>query len=198
MITIGTNAQDYFRRLIAQQEAEDLGIRLSAVKPGTPTADCRLEFCEPADLHGDEWVVECEGFDIYVDAASVEWLDAAQIDYQRDSTGGQLTIKAPKLKGQVPGADSSLVERVRYVLDSEINPGLASHKGHVQLVAVESDGVVVLRFGGGCHGCGMVDVTLRDGIERTLKERVPEVTAIRDATDHATGTTPYYKRGTAG
>ena len=117
---------------------------------------------------------------------------------QGSQPGGQLTIKAPKLKGQVPGADSSLVERVRYVLDSEINPGLASHKGHVQLVAVESDGVVVLRFGGGCHGCGMVDVTLRDGIERTLKERVPEVTAIRDATDHTTGTTPYYKRGAAG
>jgi Fe/S biogenesis protein NfuA len=198
MITIGNNAQDYFRRLIAQQEADDLGIRLSAVKPGTPAADCRLEFCEQADLSGDEWVVECEGFDLYVDAASVEWLDSAQIDFKRDETGGQLTIKAPRLKGEVPGADSSLVERVRYVLDSEINPGLASHKGHVQLVAVEADGTVVLRFGGGCHGCGMVDVTLRDGIERTLRERVPEVTAIKDATDHSTGSTPYYKRGAAG
>ncbi len=198
MITIEPSAQDYFKRLIAQQEADDLGIRLSAVKPGTPAADCRLEFCEPADLTGDEWVVECDGFDLYVAADSVDWLDAARIEFQRDETGGQLTIKAPKLKGQVPGAESSLIERVRYVLDSEINPGLASHKGHVQLVAVEADGVVVLRFGGGCHGCGMVDVTLRDGIERTLKERVPEVTAIKDATDHTTGATPYYKQKTSG
>jgi Fe/S biogenesis protein NfuA len=54
--------------------------------------------------------------------------------------------------------------------------------------------VVILRFGGGCHGCGMVDVTLKQGIERTLMEKVPGVTAVRDATDHDTGTAPYMPR----
>ena len=59
-----------------------------------------------------------------------------------------------------------------------------------------ADGTLVLRFGGGCHGCGMVDVTLRDGIEKTLKARIPEVTGVRDATDHATGDAPYVRRAT--
>ena len=61
----------------------------------------------------------------------------------------------------------------------------------MSLREVDADGVVVLQFGGGCHGCGMVDVTLRNGIERTLCERIPEITGVRDATDHATGDAPY-------
>ena len=74
------------------------------------------------------------------------------------------------------------------------NPQLAQHKGHVTVQEVTADGVVVLGFGGGCHGCGMADVTLKQGIEKTLLERVPGVTAVRDATDHASGTAPYIAR----
>jgi len=83
---------------------------------------------------------------------------------------------------------------VRYVIESEINPQLASHGGRVSLREVTGEGVVVLQFGGGCHGCGMVDATLRGGVERTLKERVPEVTGVADATDHSTGENPYMRR----
>jgi Fe/S biogenesis protein NfuA len=194
VIHIGPTAQDHFRRLLDQQAPDALGIRLRAVHGGTPAADCQLEFCEDADLRGDEWIVECEGFKLYVEAGSVAWLDNAHIDMKKSDAGAaQLTIKAPKLKGEVPGADASLVERVRYVLEAEINPGLASHKGHVRLEEVTSDGVVVLRFGGGCHGCGMVETTVREGIERTLRTRIPEVTAVRDATDHSTGENPYIR-----
>jgi Fe/S biogenesis protein NfuA len=194
MIDIAVAAQDHFRRLLEQQGAEDAGVRLRVVHPGTPAADCQLEFCEPSELDGDEWVIECRGFNLYVDADSTSWLEDAAIDYQRTATGGQLTIRAPRIKGHIPGAEAGIVERVRYVLDAEINPALAAHKGRVALEAVEADGTVVLRFGGGCHGCGMVDATLRDGIERTLRTRVPEVTGVRDATDHATGENPYVRR----
>jgi Fe/S biogenesis protein NfuA len=194
MIEITEPAQTYFRHLLASQGGDAVGIRVSAVHPGTPRADARLEFCESGDLVGDEWQVECEGFTLYVDGSSVRWLDGAQMDYQSLPTGGQLTIKAPRIKGEVPDANSSLLERVQYVIETEINPMLASHKGRVSLEEVTADGVVVLRFGGGCHGCGMVDVTLRNGIEKTLRARVPEVTAVRDATDHASGAAPYIAR----
>ena len=80
-----------------------------------------------------------------------------------------------------------------WVLQSEINPGLASHGGKVSLELITPDNEVVLRFGGGCHGCGMVNVTLQDGIEKTLKEYFPEIKAVIDATDHASGSNPYYK-----
>src|SRR5690606_3514749 len=174
-----------------------VGVRLSAVDPGTPRADARLEFAEPADLAGDEWAVDCDGFTLYVAAASVQWLDGAEIDYVQQGAGAQLTIRAPKIKGEAPGAAASLVERVRWVMENEVNPQLASHGGRATVQEVSADGVVILRFGGGCHGCGMADVTLKQGIEKTLIARVPGVTAVRDATDHDTGSAPYMPRGTS-
>ena len=80
------------------------------------------------------------------------------------------------------------------MIETEINPQLASHGGRVSLREVTAEGIVVLQFGGGCHGCGMVDATLRGGVERTLKERVPGVIGVADATDHSTGENPYMRK----
>jgi Fe/S biogenesis protein NfuA len=194
MIQISESAQSHFRRLIEREALPGLGVRLSALHPGTPRADVRLEFAEPGDLSGDEWAVDCEGFTLWLDADSVQYLEGAEIDYTQQQVGGQLQIRAPKIKGQAPGEAASLVERVRWTVEHEINPQLAQHKGHVAVREVTADGVVVLSFGGGCHGCGMADVTLKQGIEKTLLEKVPGVTAVRDATDHASGTAPYISR----
>lgn len=197
MIQISESAQAHFRRLLEREDLPGLGVRLAASRPGTPQADVRLEFAEPADLQGDEWAVDCDGFTLWLDAASVSWLDGAEIDYARQDTGGQLQIRAPRIKGEAPGEAASLVERVRWLVEHEINPQLAQHRGHVELQEVTAEGVVVLRFGGGCHGCGMADVTLKQGIEKALLEKVPGVTAVRDATDHATGDAPYIPRDAA-
>jgi Fe/S biogenesis protein NfuA len=194
MIQISESAQTHFRRLLQTQGGDAVGIRISAVHPGTPRADARLEFAEHGDLLGDEWEVQCEGFVLFVDAPSARFLDGAEIDIQAQSAGSQLTIRAPKIKGESPKGDASLIERVQWLLDSEINPQLASHKGQVALESIDADGVVYLRFGGGCHGCGMADVTLKQGIEKTLMGRIPEISAVRDATDHSTGQAPYMPR----
>lgn len=195
MIELGDSARDYFGKLLAQQGVAGLGIRLVAVNPGTPAGDCRLEFCEQEDVRADDWAIDCEGFSLYVDAQSAPFLEGVSISYEAQRTGGQLTIRAPRLKGQIPGAEAGLIERVRYVLDTEINPGLAGHGGRVSLVEISSDGVVVLQFGGGCHGCGQVSATLQHGVLKTLRERIPEVTAVRDVTDHASGKNPYFRKG---
>ena len=194
MIQISESAQTHFRKLIEREALPGLGVRLAAVHPGTAKADVKLEFAEPGDLHGDEWAIDCEGFTVWLDAASVSYLDNAEIDYETRGTGGQLQIRAPKIKGQVPSESASLVERVHYIIEHEINPQLAQHRGHVDVQEVTAAGVVLLRFGGGCHGCGMADVTLKQGIEKTLMEKVPGVTAVRDATDHDTGEAPYMPR----
>ena len=194
MIEISESAADYFRGLIKAQDLPGLGIRLRAVAAGTPQGDCQLEFCEPGDLRGDEWEIECKGFSLYVEADSVVAIDGANIDFTRDATGGQLSIKAPKLRGTAPDADASVVERVRYLIDAEINPKLASHGGRVTLREITAEGIVVLQFGGGCHGCGMSEVTLKNGIEKTLCEKIPEVTGVSDITDHKSGSKPYYDR----
>lgn len=192
MIDITERAQTYFSRLIEQQDMDGLGIRLIVIDGGTPAAKCELMFCESAELDGNEQIVECTGFNVYVAASDARWLENAEIDFLPTSTGGELNIRAPGLMGHVPGADAPLPERVQYVIDAEINPQIASHGGRVSLEEVTQDGVVVLQFGGGCHGCGMVDVTLKQGVEKTLRTRIPEITAVRDATDHASGENPYY------
>ena len=197
MIDISDSAQAHFRKLVQREAIPGLGVRLRAVQPGTAQADARLEFAEPSELAGDEWAVDCDGFTLYVAADSVAWLDDAVIDYVYQGTSAQLTIRAPKIKGQAPAESASLVERVRWVMENEVNPQLAAHGGRATVQEVSAQGVVLLRFGGGCHGCGMADVPLKQGIEKTLMARVPGVTAVRDATDHDSGQAPYMPRGSA-
>ena len=99
----------------------------------------------------------------------------------------------PPVAAAAPAAsvdDEALYGRVADLFEAEINPAIARHGGFVELLDV-ADGVVMLRMGGGCQGCGMADVTLRQGIETALRERVPEVAGIVDITDHSAGTNPY-------
>ena len=195
MIQISEAAQTHFRKLIEREAIPGLGVRLSAQQPGTARADVRLDFAEPAELAGDEWAIDCEGFTLWLDAPSVPFLDGAEIDYATMATGGQLQIRAPRIKGVAPGESASLVERVRWVIENDINPQLAMHKGHVTLTEITADGIVVLNFGGGCHGCSMVDITLKQGVEKTLLDKVPGVAGVRDVTDHASGSAPYMSNG---
>lgn len=192
MIEITESAQTYFQRLIGQQDEEDLALRISVNHAGTPGANCDLQFCPRGQSMPDDHTVEFPGFRVFVARASAPWLDKAQIDFEEDSTGGQLTIKAPGIKGSEPSDGASMEERVEWLLETEVNPALASHGGRVALVEITETKEVVLQFGGGCHGCGMADVTLKQGIEQTLTRSIPEITAVVDATDHQSGSNPYY------
>ena len=89
-----------------------------------------------------------------------------------------------------------LKTRVQELIDSMINPAVAGHGGFVELIDV-TDNRVYLQMGGGCQGCGAADVTLKSGIERLIKEEIPEVTEVLDTTDHASGQNPYYTPGKA-
>ncbi len=191
MIEVHQSAQVYFKHLLDQQ-AEGLAIRIVVQRPGTPAASCDLGFVELESVGVDDVVVPLNGFDLYLDAASAPYLEEAEIEFQEETTGGQLVVRAPNIRGREPTPEAPLAERVRFVLDAEINPSVAAHGGRIALVDVDPEGVVVLQFGGGCHGCGMVDVTLKHGVEKTLKERIPEITGVRDVTDHSTGENPYY------
>jgi len=193
MIEITKSAQDYFGRLIAQQEMDDIGLHLSVLKPGTPLASCDLQFHVPGQSSDKELEFNYDQFNLYVPESCEPWLQEAKIDFEESTAGGQLTIKAPGIKGSKPKDSADLTERVAWVLEAEINPGLASHGGMVTLEQITEKKEVILRFGGGCHGCGMANVTLQEGIDKTLKEYFPEITAVIDATDHASGNNPYYK-----
>ncbi len=198
MIEISDTAQQYFKRLIEQQDEEGLGLRIAVNQPGTPAASCDLQFSPEGQSMPDDHVVTYDGFKMFVANASKQWLAEASIDFEEDDTGGQLTIKAPGIKGTEPSSTDSIEERVSWLLETEINPSLASHGGHVSLVEITDKKEVVLQFGGGCQGCGMADVTLKQGIEQTLIRNIPEITAVMDSTDHQLGQNPYYAGGESG
>jgi Fe/S biogenesis protein NfuA len=198
MINITDSAQQYFLRLIEQQDDDDLALRLSVNHAGTPGASCDLQFCPSGHAMPDDLELSFDGFSMFVAKASEQWLEKASIDFEEDETGGQLTIKAPGIKGSEPSKEASLEDRVGWLLETEVNPALASHGGRVALIEITEKMGVVLQFGGGCHGCGQADVTLKQGIEQTLTRNIPEITAVLDATDHQSGTNPYYASGATG
>lgn len=198
MIEITTPAQAYFQKLIAQQNESGLGLRISVSQPGTPNASCDLQFCPQGQHKADDHVVGYAAFKLFVASDSESWLREAQIDFEEDVTGGQLNIRAPGIKGSQPAAEAPIEKRIEWLLESEINPSLASHGGRVSLLEITRKMEVVLQFGGGCHGCGMADVTLKQGIEKNLMLKIPEITAVIDATDHRAGKNPYYASGAKG
>ncbi|MBI4446535.1 MAG: NifU family protein [Acidobacteria bacterium] len=133
-----------------------------------------------------------------VDPKSWENLKGATIDFDEGLLRSGFKFINPNKPevpqiGEGPRSDLTgpLAEKVQLLLDTELNPAVASHGGIIHLVGVEGN-KVFLSFGGGCHGCGMVDVTLKQGVEARIREVIPEVEEVIDTTDHSGGTNPYY------
>lgn len=193
MIEITDSAREYLLELLAKQEDKKVGIRVFITDPGTPRAETCLAYCAEGEQQEGDQMIEFDGFTAWFEERSLPFLKDAVVDYAKDRMGGQLTIKAPNSKLPQISDDSPLEDRINYVLFNEINPSLASHGGMVSLIEVVEDDVAVLQFGGGCQGCGMVDVTLKDGVEKTLLEQLPQLKAVRDVTDHSVTENAFYK-----
>lgn len=192
MIRITESAQAHFRKLLADQ-ADNTNIRVFVVNPGTPSAECGVSYCPPDSVEADDEVLPFSGFDAVVDSGSAPFLVDAVIDFEEQELGSQLTLKAPNAKAKKVSDDAPLLERVEYVIQSEINPQLANHGGKVAVNQITEDGIAILQFGGGCNGCSMVDVTLKEGIEKELVQRFPgELNGVRDVTEHQAGEHSYY------
>lgn len=193
MIEITESAQQYLVDLLSKQEDKDIGIRIFITDPGTPMAETCIAYCRPGEEQEGDIRKEYTGFTGWIDARSETFLEDALVDFAEDRMGGQLTIKAPNAKVPQVSDDSPIEDRINYILHSQVNPGLAAHGGMVSLVEVVEESVAVLQFGGGCQGCGMVDMTLKDGVEKALLEQLPQLSAVRDVTDHTVTENAYYK-----
>ena len=192
MIDISSSAQTYLQSLLAKQEDAGVAIRIFVAQPGTPQAETCIAYCRPGEEQEGDIAVEYEGFRAWFEGRSEPFLEDAQVDYQEDQMGGQLTIKAPNARIPKVGPDAPIEDRINYVLYNEINPGLAAHGGVVSLVEVTPEKQAVLQFGGGCQGCSAVDITLKSSVEGTLLEQVPELTGVLDHTDHSFTENAYY------
>ncbi|MGR5064596.1 Fe-S biogenesis protein NfuA [Photobacterium sp. DNB22_13_2] len=192
MITITENAQQHFGKLLAQQP-EGTNIRVFVVNPGTQNAECGVSYCPPEAVEASDTEIKFDLFSAFVDELSLPFLEDAEVDFVTDKMGSQLTLKAPNAKVRKVSDDASLMERVDYVIQTQVNPQLAGHGGNVSLAEITEDGIAILQFGGGCNGCSMVDVTLKEGIEKELLAQFAgELTGVRDITEHARGEHSYY------
>ena len=178
-IAISDAARAHFRKLLDTQE-EGTNIRIFVVNPGTPNAESDFE-------------MKYDTFSAFIDEVSLPFLEEAEIDYVTEELGAQLTLKAPNAKMRKVADDAPLIERVEYVIQTQINPQLASHGGRITLIEITEDGYAILQFGGGCNGCSMVDVTLKDGVEKQLISLFPnELKGAKDVTEHQRGEHSYY------
>ncbi|MEP7705628.1 Fe-S biogenesis protein NfuA [Paraglaciecola sp. 25GB23A] len=192
MISISETAQAHFCKLLNKQE-EGTNIRVFVVNPGTPSAECGVSYCPPDAVESTDTTLEFNGFDAVVDLESAPFLEGAEIDFTTDQMGSQLTLKAPNAKARKVEEDAPLIDRIGYMIEAEINPQLASHGGKVALIEVTADKIAILQFGGGCNGCSMVDVTLKDGIEKQMLAKFSgELIGVRDETEHKAGEHSYY------
>ncbi|MAC48426.1 Fe-S biogenesis protein NfuA [Oceanospirillum beijerinckii] len=193
IIDITENAENYLGELLGKQDVEGIGVRVFVTQPGTPYAETCLAYCRPGEEEVEDILQEGSPFPVYLDKTSAAYLEEAVVDFNPDRMGGQLTIKAPNAKMPKVSADSPLAEQINYVLYSDINPGLAAHGGEVKLVDLIDDEIAVLQFGGGCQGCSAVDLTLKDGVEKTLMEKIPQLKGVKDSTDHTVTDNAYFK-----
>ncbi|TCM65184.1 Fe/S biogenesis protein NfuA [Acinetobacter calcoaceticus] len=196
-LLITPNAQEYLRDLLSKQGSEGMGVRVFVENAGTPRAECCMAYSTPEEVIPTDYQQHYPDFPAYIDTPSIPYLKDAVIDYNKDRFGGQLTFRAPNSKVPRVGPDASIEERISYVLQAEINPGLAGHGGNCALVEVlddETHGLTaVLKFGGGCQGCSAIDVTLKQGVETTLKQYIPELGRVVDQTDHTQAEGAYFK-----
>ena len=193
IINITKSAEEYLAKLIQDKNETDLSIRIFISDPGTPKAETCLAYCNPEEAMPDDMILNLDLINVNIEKRSIPFLKDCEVNFDNDTFGGQLTIKAPNARLPNISPDSPVEDRINYVIYNEINPMLESHGGEVSLVEFNDENIAVLQFGGGCQGCGMVDVTLKDGIEKTLIDQIPEVKAVKDLTDHSINDNAYYK-----
>ena len=192
MITITDTAKEKILTTMEAKDAKGMALRLAIVGRGPVGFRYSMAFV-PTEEKGSEDVVGDFGeLQVFIDPQSAPKLDGATVDYLEDNFQEGFMIDNPN-----PLWDDPLAQTVQDVLDSQINPGIAMHRGFVTLLEVK-DGVAYITFGGGCQGCSMVDVTLKQGVEVKILEAIPEIKQVLDTTDHAGGTNPYYQPGGRG
>ena len=175
-----------------------LFLQIDGVQGNQYTYD--LSFLDLEQARPDDKRIDFGDLSVIIASKDVDNFNGAELEISDDPNAPGLTMDnpntpSPSMVGNpedLPELTGELAEKVQTVLESQINPAIASHGGKASLVGIEGQDVY-LRLGGGCQGCGMVDVTLKDGIEKTLMEQIPEVTGVKDLTDHSIDDNAYYK-----
>ncbi|MSS73548.1 MAG: iron-sulfur cluster assembly accessory protein [Candidatus Latescibacteria bacterium] len=191
MITITEAARKKIVELKENTGKSIRGLRIRAEARSPLKVNYQMAFILDGQDEPGDTVVNFEGVDVFIDPNSLPHAEDATIDYVDGLTGSGFKIDAPRKLP--PSLSGPVAQRIQAVIDEKINPGVASHGGLVSLIDIK-DNIAYIQLGGGCQGCGMADVTLKQGIEVMIKEAAPEIQEVLDVTDHASGRNPYYQQ----
>ena len=178
----------------SEEDAASLGLRLEIVSGPGEEFKYDLSLDEFRKAAFTDEVRTHSGMKVIIPAKDVELLEGAILDYS--STGG-LVIRnpnkpsAPMIEGLVN--DDALSAEIEAIVATEVNPALAAHGGFVTFAGHDEAGTAYLTMGGGCHGCSMSKVTMLEGVQTTLVEKVEGIQRVRDMTDHQSGENPFYR-----
>lgn len=186
LLTVTEAAKQKIQAVIEDQGMEVEGLRISI--NGRSASGFEYGLGLEVEPDPNDIVVDCDEFQVFIDPESVENLKGATIDYVEDLNSSGFKIDNPN----TPTWDNPKAQAIQQLIDERINPAVASHGGHIDLLDVTDDSIYI-HMGGGCQGCGMANVTLKHGIEGMIQEHFPEIRNIIDTTDHAAGANPYYQ-----
>lgn len=186
MIKITETAEKAIKDLLQDESKAGMSLRIQIVGRGPGGFQYAVKFVPEEDQSADDEAIQCDGFKVLIDPETVPNFQGSTLDYKEDDFQRGFLIDNPNPVWKDPDAQA-----VQELLDTKINPGLASHGGFVALLDYKDD-TAYITFGGGCQGCGLVDVTLKDGVEVTIQEALPQVKKVVDTTDHTSGKNPFY------
>jgi Fe/S biogenesis protein NfuA len=193
MLTFTDRAREMILSFINQGEGELGALRVAT--DGSPLAPrFELTLVSDDDQSDGEKAFDLGDFKVLIPEPSLATLEGATVDYVENVNESGFEVRPdPSRAPDRPGRPSGeLADRVTEVLDSQVNPAIASHGGAIALVEVDGT-EVYLEMSGGCQGCAMSRMTLRQGVEKMLRQAVPELTAVHDITDHASGENPFFQ-----
>jgi Fe/S biogenesis protein NfuA len=191
MLKISDMAKTKIKEAINNYKKPVIGIRAIAQTRSPFQVSYGLAFVDENNVNNNDKLLEIGEIKLYIDKEQIEYFEGVTLDFEDGLAGsGFKFIDLPRVPKKYQG---TIAEKVVKVIDEEINPGIASHGGFVSLVDVKGNDIMI-QMGGGCQGCGMADVTLKDGIEVALKKAIPEIGGIYDVTDHAGGQNPFYQK----
>lgn len=188
MVNLTEAAIERVLKVMEMQGKDGHQLRVRIAGRGASGYKHELGFVAPGAEEADDQVLDTGKFNVLIDPESAQNLGGTSIDYVENLQGAGFVFENPNT---IEWSDQDAGDTIQELINNTINPGLASHGGYVELLDVKENAVYV-KLGGGCQGCGMANVTLRQGIERMIKAAVPEIEEIIDTTDHAGGKNPYY------
>jgi len=193
VVIVTDAAREKIREIMEMQNITGRGaIRVGIAGRGPAGFNYSMSLEEDAQPAEGETVQDEGEFKILIENGSLDKLRGASVDFVGQLVGGGFKIENPNSVW-----DDPLATEIQALIDSQINPGVASHGGFVELLDVK-DSRVFVRMGGGCQGCGMASVTLKQGVEVLIKQQFPQIEAVVDSTDHAGGNNPYYQPAKGG